>query len=411
MKHNRLLALFIAVLLMLAPMAQATGHIAYFHQPDGVERYALEEMSNAAVPQGLEEMYTLFAMGNPEATVYVFRMPDGQALLSISCLETGAEGSTEALAEQKERIAEGLAAQLEGVLAAVPELTLEEIYGQQALVTQMSLHAGEMVLDAKAAVFYRGADLIEVWTVAPNQSQYLFDEAAADQLKSDLACLAEMEASLDFALPEEKASTIVDALQDGSGEQEERPRMTVTADDGTFRMDVPLDTVVLHSASDENTVARTRALFADVEGGQACFDLWLEEIREVEGWLLISRETGVAAQVYVNPAESFAGMTAEQLCMLEQPVLEMMKQDYDSAAVADESSVAELDGLEHAWLSYSLDKGDMHLLTFVLAAADQDYLYEIDIYVGLDESSDDDTLTEIVLMMLESLDYLPEVGV
>ena len=411
MKHNRLLALFIAVLLMLAPMAQATSHIAYFHQPDGVERYALEEMSNAAAPQGLEEMYTLFAMGNPEATVYVFRMPEGQALLSISCLETGAEGSTEALAEQRERIAEGLAAQLEGVLAAVPELTLEEIYGQQALVTQMILHAGEMVLDAKAAVFYRGADLIEVWTVAPNQSQYLFDEAAADQLKSDLACLAEMEASLDFVLPEETASTIVDALQDGSGEQEERPRMTVTADDGTFRMDVPLDTVVLHSASDENTVARTRALFADVEGGQACFDLWLEEIREVKGWLLISRETGVAAQVYVNPAESFAGMTAEQLCMLEQPVLEMMKQDYDSAAVADESSVAELDGLEHAWLSYSLDKGDMHLLTFVLAAADQDYLYEIDIYVGLDENSDDDTLTEIVLMMLESLDYLPEVGV
>lgn len=411
MKHNRLLALFIAVLLMLAPMAQATSHIAYFHQPDGVERYALEEMSNAAVPQGLEEMYTLFAMGNPEATVYVFRMPEGQALLSISCLETGAEGSTEALAEQKERIAEGLAAQLEGVLAAVPELTLEEIYGQQALVTQMSLHAGEMVLDAKAAVFYRGADLIEVWTVVPNQSQYLFDEAAAAQLKSDLACLAEMEASLDFVLPEETASNIVDALQDGSGEQEERPRMTVTADDGTFRMDVPLDTVVLHNASDENTVARTRALFADVEGGQDCFDLWLEEIREVKGWLLISRETGVAAQVYVNPAESFAGMTAEQLCMLEQPVLEMMKQDYDSAAVADESSVAELDGLEHAWLSYSLDKGDMHLLTFVLAAADQDYLYEIDIYVGLDESSDDDTLTEIVLMMLESLDYLPEVGV
>lgn len=411
MKHNRLLALFIAVLLMLAPMAQATSHIAYFHQPDGVERYALEEMSNAAAPRGLEEMYTLFAMGNPEATVYVFRMPEGQALLSISCLETGAEGSTEALAEQKERIAEGLAAQLEGVLAAVPELTLEEIYGQQALVTQMSLHAGEMVLDAKAAVFYRGADLIEVWTVAPNQSQYLFDEAAAAQLKSDLACLAEMEASLDFALPEETASTIVDALQDGSGEQEERPRMTVTADDGTFRMDVPLDTVVLHSASDENTVARARALFADVEGGQACFDLWLEEIREVKGWLLISRETGVAAQVYVNPAESFAGMTAEQLCMLEQPVLEMMKQDYDSAAVADESSVAELDGLEHAWLSYSLDKGDMHLLTFVLAAADQDYLYEIDIYVGLDENSDDDMLTEIVLMMLESLDYLPEVGV
>ena len=103
-KHNRLLALITAALLFLAPMAHATDHIAYFHQAEGIERYALSEMGGAEVPEGLEVLYGLFSEGNPEATVYVFRMPEGQALLSISCLETGAEGSTEALAEQKERL-------------------------------------------------------------------------------------------------------------------------------------------------------------------------------------------------------------------------------------------------------------------------------------------------------------------
>ena len=128
-------------------------------------------------------------------------------------------------------------------------------------------------------------------------------------------------------------------------------------------------------------------------------------------WLLISREQRVAAQVYVNEADSFKGMTAEDMLQLEQPVLEMMQQQYDHAELSDESCVAEIAGKEHSMMTYSLDKGDMHLLTFVMAAVDEVNLYEMDVYAVIDEATDTEALIETVTMMLETLEYLPELGV
>ena len=67
--------------------------------------------------------------------------------------------------------------------------------------------------------------------------------------------------------------------------------------------------------------------------------------------------------------------------------------------------------MEHAWLSYDVYKGDMNLLTFVLAAADDVNLYEIDIYALITMDTDEDALIEIITMMLETLDYLPQMDV
>jgi len=424
-KHTRLLALLTAVLLLIAPMAQATSHIAYFQKPEGAQEYTLEEMPNAVAPEGLEGLYALFAQGNPYASVYVFRMPGGQALMSISCLEMAEEGSTEALYYQADALAQSLKTVLGDTLTAAPVFTLEEMYGQQVLTAPVTLLLpGEsdtrLQAEARATIFYRGKDLIEVWTAYPAEANYLFDQEAAAALESDLAALAAFEATLDFSLPEDETGS-TDSLQsfleelEGNqltiSEPKEDPHMTVTADDGTFRMDVPLDTLVLHASSDETALARGRALFADIKGGEECFELWLKEIQEVKGWLLISREYGVAAQVYVTDAGSFAGMSAENLLLLETPVLENMKTLYDNAQISEEGSVVELDGMEHAWFSYSLDKGDMHLLTFVMAAADDIHLYEVDIYSLLTEDTDEDEAVRTVLMMLNSLDYLPEMGV
>lgn len=425
MKHTRLLALLTAALLLFAPVAQATNHIAYFHQPEGSEMYALSEIPNAVVPEGLEELYALFSQGNPEATVYVFRMPGGQALLSISCLETGAEGSTEVLYEQREALAQGLMDSLGGMMTVPPTFELTDVYGQQAITAPVTLYIPEVIstqiqVEGRVTAFYRGEDLIEVWTAYPGKVNYLFDQEATAALDSDLTALSEFEATLDFALPEEETET-ADSLQDflnelegntpAADQPEELPHMTVTADDGAFRMDVPLDTMILHAGSDANTVARARALFADIKGGEECFDLWYEEVVSLDGWLLLSREYGVVAQVYVNDVGSFAGMSAQDMLLLEQPVLEMMKENFDQAAVADESSIAELDGMEHAWFTYDLYKGDMSMLSFVLAAVDEANLYELDIYAVITETTDEDTIVEIISMMINSLDYLPEMGV
>lgn len=423
MKHLRFLALLTAVLLVFAPLAQATSHIAYFHQPEGSAMYALDEMGAAAAPQGLEDLYALFAQGNPEATVYVFRMPNGRALLSISCLETEPD-TTDALYEKRDALAAGLQASLTDVLAATPTFELKEIYGQQALVAAMSLQLVNGTVDAQVAVFYRGGDLMEVWTAWPSASRYLFDAQAAQELKSDLTALDELEASLDFSLPEETgtpdASTdlddslesvldLINSKEDANVQPESTPYMTVASDDGLFSMKVPLDTVLVHAGSDEAAIARARKLFADIKGGEECFDLWMQDIQDVSGWLLISREYGVAAQVFVSEAGDFANMTAPMLMQLEQPILQMMQESYDKAGVADDASTVEIDGKEHAWLTYDLYKGDMNLLTFVLAAADEAYLYELDVYTLINEDSQQEALIEIITMMLESLDYLPQI--
>lgn len=426
---NRLLALLTAALLLVAPLAQATDHIAYFHQPEGVEMFALAEMGAAAAPKGLEDLYALFAQGNPASTVYVFRMPNGRALLSISCLETDSPGTTEALYEQRQALATGLQGSMTDVMAAAPEFQLEEIYGQQALVARMSLQLTSGTADAQVAVFYRGSDLLEVWTAYPSASRYLFDQEAAQELKGDLAELEALEASLDFSLPEDgQASSqepaantdanplssmldIINGKQDASiAQPSETPYMSVTANDGLFSIKVPLDTVLVHPGSDEASIARARKLFADIAGGEECFDLWWQDLLDVNGWLLISREYGVAAQVFVSEAGNFAGASAQKLAELEQPILLMMQDSYDSARVADEASTVEIDGKEHAWLTYDLYKGDMSMLTFVLAAADDTYLYEMDVYTLINEASDQDALIEIITMMLESLDYLPEMA-
>lgn len=421
MKHIRFLALLTAVLLVFAPVAQATSHIAYFHQPEGSAMYALAEMGAAVAPQGLEDLYALFSQGNPEATVYVFRMPNGRALLSISCLETQAS-TTDALYEKRDTLAAGLQASLADVLAASPSFQMEEIYGQQALVASMSLQLESGTVDAQVAVFYRSGDLLEVWTACPSASRYLFDMEAAQELKSDLTALEELETSLDFSLPEDTEPAPADAddslesvldlinnKENTIAQPESAPYMTVTADDGLFSMKVPLDTVLVHAGSDEAAIARARKLFADIEGGEECFDLWMQDIQDVNGWLLISREYGVAAQVFVSEAGDFANMTASMLMQLEQPILQVMQESYDKAGVADDASTVEIDGKEHAWLTYDLYKGDMNLLTFVLATADETYLYELDVYTLINEDSHQEALIEIITMMLESLDYLPQI--
>ena len=435
MKHNRLLALLTVLMLLCMPMAQATSHIAYFHQAEGVERCTINEVSSLTVPEGLEELYALFAEGNPAASVYVFRMPEGMALMSISCTEMDVAGSTQALLEQRDALATGLQASFGQQMPAVPQFELAQVYGQEALTAPYTLYIPsapetQLQVEGQVTIFYRGVDLIEVWTAYPGKVNYLFDQDASALLDSDLAYLEELEASLDFSVPEEDTteepeptdslSSVLDLLNENddqslanhsAAQPAQTPYMTVTADDGDFRMDVPLDTVVVHPGSDENTVARARTLFADIEGGEACFDLWYQEVQDSNGWLLISREYGVAAQVYVNDVESFAGMTAEDLLQLEQPVLSMMQDQYDKASIADESCLAEIDGMEHAWLSYDVYKGDMNLLTFVLAAADDVNLYEIDIYALITMDTDEDALIEIITMMLETLDYLPQMDV
>lgn len=462
MKHTRIFALLTAILLLMlscATAAAATNHVVYYSPVEGMKVCTLEEAEDLVVPAALGEMYALFAEGNEKASVYVFQMPSGQALLSVSCLETGAEGSTEELYAKKDALAAGLTAAFADSLPLAPEFEMKEMYGFEAVTAEMTLYPSEesAQLEARVTLFYRGEDLIEVWTMHPGAISYLFSGQGMEDLKADLAALEQLEASLDFSIPEDeptdagliddepagliddepaqtadpaaadKPASALDLLNSALGittsepeptatpepavDPAELPRMTITADDGSFRIEAPLDTMVIHQGSDENTVARARMLFADVTGGGETFDTWYQDVKEEGCWLLISREYQIAAQIFVSEAGNFAGATAAQLCTLEEPILQLMQERYEEAEVADEATTCELDGKEHAWLTYTLKEGDMELLTYVLAAADQDWLYEMDLYLYITEDIDVDTISSMTIRMMETLDYLPDMGV
>ena len=78
---------------------------------------------------------------------------------------------------------------------------VDTAFGYDALVIRTDIAVGEenmVLLEAQCAAFYNGPDLIEVWTLLPAESAYLYDEQAAAELQSDRADLEAFIASLNF---------------------------------------------------------------------------------------------------------------------------------------------------------------------------------------------------------------------
>ena len=78
---------------------------------------------------------------------------------------------------------------------------VDTAFGYDALTIRTDIAVGEenmTLLEAQCAVFYNGPDLIEVWTLLPADTAYLYDEQAAAELASDRADLEAFVASLSF---------------------------------------------------------------------------------------------------------------------------------------------------------------------------------------------------------------------
>ena len=78
---------------------------------------------------------------------------------------------------------------------------VDTAFGYDALVIRTDIAVGKenmVLLEAQCAAFYNGPDLIEVWTLLPAESAYLYDEQAAADLQSDRADLEAFIASLNF---------------------------------------------------------------------------------------------------------------------------------------------------------------------------------------------------------------------
>lgn len=169
--------------------------------PEGSEFLYITEATSFQVPQGLEKMYALMLDSNGQSDVYIARMRYGRALASISCTTGAGPGAAEELLALWPEAAGHIAQDVSYINGSASCADVDTAFGYDALTIRTDIAVGEenmTLLEAQCAAFYNGPDLIEVWTLLPADTAYLYDEQAAAELASDRADLEAFVASLSF---------------------------------------------------------------------------------------------------------------------------------------------------------------------------------------------------------------------
>ncbi|MBR6572017.1 MAG: hypothetical protein IKK75_16340 [Clostridia bacterium] len=368
---KRMLALLLALVMMLG-CAQAetiqTESIATYILPTGAEALHVWNTAVWDAPEGLEEMYGLMVTAEYQDDLYLARMKNGMALVSVSCMKPRMERTTEELLAMWPEIAQSIAR--EGVAVDADEscAVVETVFGHEALHIRTTIWLeNEMELSAEGVAFFRGGELMEVWAVAPVEGSYAQDEQAAQQLASDRKDMVSFWQSLDF---DDEGALTVNA-------------QPFVDPDGRFLLAVPAGCAILnrHSAQEQIDQAREYYVAAHPEGADKLFDEYMKDITEQNVTVFISDDQQVVAEIFASREEAFAGMTADQLKLLAQPIRESLAERFDVAMLLDAEERAVVNGHEHAWLDYWLRSGETDVQLDVIAAVlDDAWLYEIDIY-------------------------------
>lgn len=410
MKCSRFFLLVLALLLFT--VLPAAGEEAYMFSCvpiDGVEVVPLAEFSAEGAPAGLEGLYGLFGEADPGCSVYMFRMPAGRVLASLSCMPLEGDPSATLLHGHRQQLREGLALALDVKPELIEEFRLDELNGYEALKTTVMLRPDDAVtLTLQAYLIPVNGCLMELWTAGPSPLSYVFDQTANNELKADNAALTTLLDSLAFEAEEQGAFLPMpdkDAMV-------ELPHIVIADDAGIFRISAPLDTIAIHKGTDADTVARARMLAAESEGGGECFDVIYQNTLDSDCWMLYSREYGLTLQVHAVNDSQFKGVSNQAMLLTADSLLGTLQEQFESVVMIDEVFPYDLDGIEHLWFSYSIEHKGMALLTYVICAGDgQGQLYEVDVYIDIERNPDRETVVENMMMMLESVDYYPDAAV
>jgi hypothetical protein len=389
---KRRFLLFLLILILLLPCAAAKENMFSYVPQKGVEYHMLGDGTVFEAPEGLEALYRLFAYGDSNASVCVFRMPNGRALASVSCFPLSQPLTAQELYDAKDEIARRFALAMGDDLAAAPDFRTEELWGQQVLSADvMLLGDSNMPLTAKTALLCREDELVEVWWAHPSKLAYAFDPAAEKELKADLKTL---QALVDSFLFDMEAPQAV-------------PHMNIAADNGLFSISAPLDTIVITPETDQAAVSRAKSRFAGLTGGSECFDIWYLDVTETNRWLLLSPEHGLAAEVSVCTDEAFDGVAMDDLADRGADLLAQLSNQYDHAAMSAETEKVMLDGMPHWWNTYDLEHAGMELLCYAFTTVQDGTFYELTIFLATNTGKDVEEMSDAILLMMDTIDYLP----
>ena len=392
---KRFWALLLALLLMIsAASAQEVSPtpIATYVLPTGAQAAHLWESGVWEIPEGLEEMYRVMQNAAMYGNVYLVRMGNGRALVSVSCMQPEILRTAEELHAMWPQIAMNIAREGITVNDAEDCASVEQLYGYETLhiQTALGLKTG-MQLDAEGFAFARGSELLEVWAVIPAQGTYPADETAAKELEEDRADLAAFMQSLSFS---DLSSMAVEGV-------------AYADPDGRFGLVIPKGSTVLtvHSEQQEIDTAREAYMSVHPEGADGLFDEYINDIHTQHVTVVITPDQRGVMEIFASQEESFRDVTAEQLATLAQPIAQSLAEKFDAALCLSASETAIISGHVHAWLGYWLRNGEADVQMDALAAVLKDaWLYEVDIFTH----EGDQNLRSLLLMLVnQTMQYSP----
>ena len=369
---KRFLALLAAFVLMLGcAQAASTAPIASYKLPKGAQAVHLWDSGAWEIPAGLEGMYTLMQTAEMFGDVYLVRMPNGRAIVSVSVMKPDQHHTAAEMLALWPQIAQNIAKEGVSVDASESCATVETLFGFDALHIQTTITLGEwgsgMVLNAEGIAFPRGDELLEVWAVSPDASTYAADDPAAKELAADAEAMDAFVQSLSF--------TNLDAMAvDG---------VPYVDPEGRFGLVIPVGSTVLTAQSTQEEIAQVREKYLAVHeaGADKLFDEYMTDMITMNVTVIFAENYHVVAEIFAAQEEEFRDVTDEQLAALAQPIQQNLSEKFDVVLPLNVDDRALISGHKHAWLNYWMRSGDADVQLDVLAAVLEDaWLYEVDLY-------------------------------
>ena len=369
---KRLLALLAALIMMLGcAQAAATTPIASYKLPRGAQAVHLWDSGAWEIPAGLEGMYTLMQTAEMYGDVYLVRMPNGRALVSVSVMKPDQHYTARELLALWPQIAQNIAKEGVGVDASESCAAVENLYGFDALHIQTTITLGEwgsgMLLNAEGVAFPRGDELLEVWAVIPDASAYAEDDPAAAELAADAEAMDAFMQSLSF--------TDLDAMSVEG--------VTYMDPEGRFGLMIPTGSTVLTAQSSQEEIVKAREGYLAVHeaGAETFFDEYINDMITQNVTVIFAENYHVVAEIFASQEEDFRDVTDDQLAALAQPIQQNLAEKFDVVLPLNVDDRAVISGCRHAWLNYWMRSGESDVQLDILAAVlDDAWLYEVDLY-------------------------------
>lgn len=387
MKRLILIALCLSVLFLpiSGAIAEDSRGIAY-GLPQGAVEYAPRDIMSAEIPSGLEGMYAMMQKADEGYMTLVFRMKNGRALASIGISAVPVGMTTDALFTMWQSIAKTLSNEMVYVNADESCAVQDEKYGRKVLSVKTNGVVGDdgtLLLDIGCTAFIEQDMLIEIWTAAPSDTAYLFDEAANAELEADKLDIETLLNNFNFnsLTPVKREITKPDIAYETEH---------YTDPKGRFETDVIKGCKVITAESDAGEAQALRdALVSKYgEGAGTLYDISYADVLNEDATYFTLPDLSGAVVIYRVHIDGMENMTVDDLLLNNVPTTDSLRKKFGDAYCMYSDGRLNVSGTEHAWTAYWLRSGQTDMLLDLMAVIDEGgSLRELDMFRMTDDKS------------------------